>query len=86
MNLLNLIYVWTTKKFHQLNKAWDGRQQHWQEHVLSADILQQDLSLCLACPPKTSKYNKVLFNSEKFLDFSTVPFSFLFDKYYPIMD
>jgi len=27
-----------------------------------------------------------LFSSEKILDFGTVVFSFLFDKYYPIMD
>ena len=31
-------------------------------------------------------WSKALFSSETFLDFDTVAFLFLFDKYYPIMD
>jgi len=31
-------------------------------------------------------FSLALFSSEIFLDFGTVVFSFLFDKYYPIID
>jgi hypothetical protein len=42
--------------------------------------------VCLEGERRKDSQNKALFSSEKISDFSTVAFSFLFDKQYPIVD